>query len=46
MDTPLFKVICLAAVKVSVAEVELSAVVCRLEVIVISPFPELDPPDP
>ena len=37
---------CLAAVKVSVAEVELSAVVCKLEVIVISPFPELDPPDP
>ena len=38
---------CLAAVRVSVAEEGMaSAVVCKLEVIVISPFPELDPPDP
>ena len=37
---------CLAASKVKVLDVALPAVVPILDVIVISPFPELDPPEP
>ena len=44
--TPELETIFLAASKVKVLDVALEDVVEILELIVISPFPEFDPPDP
>ena len=44
--TPEFETMCLAASKVKVLDIALAAVVAKFEVNVISPLPELEPPDP